>query len=378
MSEIKEQNRISAFDLARFLAMLMMMQGHTVFALASPEMVDSTIFPWNVWDFMRGITAPVFLFISGASYVFANKRQTDGILPHTTVKRRIKLAISLIVLSYLMHFPVERIYDLAFLDPKLWENFFRVNILQVIGVSLVLVTLAFAQTKDDKSVGILSFFIGAFILIISPFIEMISWFELLPAFFASYISYERGSIFTLFPFTAFMFLGVAFGAYIKQLDKSKRNRFLFHSGLAFGIPLVAMGYGIMLMEDFIGQTLYAKYDPGLAIIRLGFVFLWLAIVSQIAEKTKFLNGFYSLFGKRALFIYVIHLVVIYGSPVFNGLNKFYANSLYGTDLIVSVLFVTSITMAFTYLIHLSLSNYPKIGYFLRYSLTASVIYWLFI
>ena len=185
MSDNKEQNRISAFDLARFLAMLMMMQGHTVFALASPEMVDATIFPWNVWDFMRGITAPVFLFISGASYVFANKRQADGILPQTTVKRRIKLAISLIVLSYLMHFPVERIYDLAFLDPKLWENFFRVNILQVIGVSLVLVTLAFAQTKDDKSVGILSFFIGAFILIISPFIEMISWFELLPSFFAS-------------------------------------------------------------------------------------------------------------------------------------------------------------------------------------------------
>ena len=378
MSDNKEQNRISAFDLARFLAMLMMMQGHTVFALASPEMVDATIFPWNVWDFMRGITAPVFLFISGASYVFANKRQADGILPQTTVKRRIKLAISLIVLSYLMHFPVERIYDLAFLDPKLWENFFRVNILQVIGVSLVLVTLAFAQTKDDKSVGILSFFIGAFILIISPFIEMISWFELLPSFFASYISYERGSIFTLFPFTAFMFLGVAFGAYIKQLDKSKRSKFLFNSGLAFGIPLVAMGYGIMQLEGFIGQTLYAKYDPGLAIIRLGFVFLWLAIVSKIADKTKFLNGFYSLFGKRALFIYVIHLVVIYGSPLFNGLNKFYANSLYGTDLIVSVLFVTSITMAITYLIHLSLSNYPKIGYFLRYSLTASVIYWLFI
>ena len=71
-------SRLFALDLARLMAMLMMMQGHTLDALVNPQLMDLGTFPWNIWQFMRGLTAPIFLIVSGTVHVFAMKRDEQG------------------------------------------------------------------------------------------------------------------------------------------------------------------------------------------------------------------------------------------------------------------------------------------------------------
>jgi cytochrome b561 len=49
--------------MARFIAMIMMVQGHVIDALANPIYTPTNEFPWNLWHFARGFTAQVFLMI---------------------------------------------------------------------------------------------------------------------------------------------------------------------------------------------------------------------------------------------------------------------------------------------------------------------------
>ena len=80
-------SRLFALDLARLMAMLMMMQGHTLDALVNPQLMDLGTFPWNIWQFMRGLTAPIFLIVSGTVHVFAMKRDEQGAMSEETRKR---------------------------------------------------------------------------------------------------------------------------------------------------------------------------------------------------------------------------------------------------------------------------------------------------
>ncbi|MCX6140750.1 MAG: heparan-alpha-glucosaminide N-acetyltransferase domain-containing protein, partial [Candidatus Kapabacteria bacterium] len=82
--------RLYALDLARFMAMLFMMQGHVLDALVSSSVIDISHAPWNVWHWIRGLTAPVFLMVSGAVHVFATKRDADGRVREDVMGKRIR------------------------------------------------------------------------------------------------------------------------------------------------------------------------------------------------------------------------------------------------------------------------------------------------
>ncbi|MBP7094033.1 MAG: DUF1624 domain-containing protein, partial [Candidatus Kapabacteria bacterium] len=92
--------RLYALDLARFLAMLFMMQGHVLDTLVSPAVIDITQAPWNIWHWIRGLTAPVFLMVSGAVHVFATKRDAHGRVREDVMGKRIRWAITIMGLGY--------------------------------------------------------------------------------------------------------------------------------------------------------------------------------------------------------------------------------------------------------------------------------------
>ena len=67
-----QSNRLFGLDIARLFAMLMMVQGHTIYCLINQSILFSGTTFWNNWTFIRGFTAPVFLMVSGAVHIFAN------------------------------------------------------------------------------------------------------------------------------------------------------------------------------------------------------------------------------------------------------------------------------------------------------------------
>ncbi|MBR3090375.1 MAG: DUF1624 domain-containing protein, partial [Bacteroidetes bacterium] len=90
LNKKKQSSRIPSLDIARLLAMLMMVQGHTIYCLLDTNIINSGLWYWNTWTFIRGITAPVFLMVSGAVHIFANKRNEYGKIKKETIKKRFK------------------------------------------------------------------------------------------------------------------------------------------------------------------------------------------------------------------------------------------------------------------------------------------------
>jgi len=360
--------------------MLMMIQGHTIFEMTVVGTVNVNVFPWYVWEFLRGLTAPLFLIVSGLVNVFANKRSSEGSLPKKTVIRRFRTAVMLLLLGYFLVFPADKVFHLAFIHSSVWVPFLQVNVLQLIGSSLLLLLAIFLLTRTDKALGITAFVIAIIITVLNPIVHQIKWFTFLPEYLAAYLSMEHGSIFTIFPFTGFLFYGVALGTILKKIPPEKRIFFLKKWGLILGFIFISVGIPINyyihgLNLNFVDQL---KANSGMMLIRTGCVFIAISLITMLYTVTTRLGKFYTLFGKRALFIYITHLIVLYGLPWFNSFGQVYHQKLplYATIPIAFLIQIVSLGAAYYY--EKSLKSYPGSKMFYRYAFSAIIIFLLFV
>lgn len=380
MSNNNNSSRLTALDFTRFFAMIMMMQGHVIYELASPSTIDYSTFGWSVWNFIRGLTAPTFLFISGAVNVFANKRLEDGSLGKDIIWKRIKIAIMLLIIGYLLVFPAAKVYDLQFVSEDSWRIFFSVNILQLFSVSLLLLLTLFILTKNNKKLGYVSLFLAFLIVFASPFVHQVHWFDYLPEFFAAYLSSEHGSLFPVFPFSAYLLFGASFGVWLQRIDRNQRNEFLMKTCWKIGVPTILIGYPMMLLFNKVSVPFVdvLRVSPGFFFIRIGLVLTIISIMTFIYNLTKPLGKYYSMFGKKAIYIYVIHLMLIYGSPISVGLAKYFRSQLTLEYSILAALFVIFATLGIVYLYEYTTTKYkyPKVVF--RYAVAVYLFYFFFI
>ena len=96
--------RILFVDLARAIAVLLMVQGHTIDALLHPDF--RTSLQYNAWLYLRGLTSCTFLFLSGAAFSLTAMRHWDEQrrFSRRAVKRIRRLAFFL-ALGYFVQFP---------------------------------------------------------------------------------------------------------------------------------------------------------------------------------------------------------------------------------------------------------------------------------
>lgn len=316
--------RLYALDLARFVAMLWMMQGHVLDALVSTDALNPVEFPWNVWHWVRGLTAPVFLMVSGAAHVFASKRHSTGQIREDILAKRVRWAITIVGLGYLMVFPASRIWDLPFVPSAGWQQFLAVNILQLTGLSLLVFVLVMASTNSVRSMGIRA--VGALtaILALTPIMHSTAVMQTVPNWLAPYLTSDTGSLFPFFPFGAYLFAGVAVGVYLRETPPEHRDSQLKAHGIRIGALIAGSAFLLHLYLESQGvpATALDSADSVLLVVRrIGFVLMILSAAVAFYERTPQLRNWYVLFGTRSLYIYVIHLILLYGSPWWSGLGR---------------------------------------------------------
>lgn len=385
LNQSPSSNRIASLDLARVVAMLFMVQGHAIYAVGDPEIINVGELPWSIWHLLRGFTAPMFLLVSGAVQVFANKRLETGKLSKKTLYKRIRISLILIFIGYTLGLPVSHFYELVNINDEQWLSFFAVNILQTIGVSLLFVIFLFYITRNSLQLGIISFILSIIIIMTTTLVHNYDWFYYTPHFIASYFSHSSNSIFSLFPFTAYMLLGVSVGAFLTFYTSEQRVKILINYGFIAGILLLflSLPYNKFTWEiDSFGAFVkylnsYERISPGLSFQRLGFVLIEISFLSIIYKYTDKLRGIYVLLGKRAILIYVIHLFIIYGTPFTNGLVKFGNKSLGNLESILIAILTIVSSVLITVFIDFTLKTYEKSKIIYGSIITVYVL-WLFI
>ncbi len=373
------QTRFYALDLVRLIAMLLMMQGHVLSALVSSADLNTGEFPWSIWHFIRGLTAPVFLMTSGAVHVFANKRNADGEINRTVFFKRLRWGITLIGIGYLMVFPANRIFDLPFVPTEVWHAFFRVNILQLTCVALILLMFVISLTRSTRTFANASLAIALGITFLAPFVEQVDWFALAPEWLASYFSYAHGSIFPFFPFAAYMFFGVSVGKHLQSIPAAKRmDAFPKFTGIAGAvITALALLATVQPFTIFPAHS-YHLTGPDFVMLRVGLTLLFMSLIGLLYRATHRWGKYYSLFGKKTLHIYVGHLVLLYGTPWFHTVQP----RLFGTlslaeGISVAVLIITT-CLAGVYLLDYYQQNSRRFRQALPYTVMVALAYALLV
>jgi uncharacterized membrane protein len=372
----KNKSRLYVLDLARFIAMVMMMQGHTLDSLVSPQQLDVTTYPWSIWHFLRGLTAPIFLLISGAVSVFAIKRQADGTVGRDVIVKRARWAMILLAIGYMMMFPANRVFDLPFVQQESWKAFFQVNILHLNGVALLGLLGLSVLTRSSESLGKISFALACGIALLTPFIHAVNWFNYLPEGIAAYLSYNHGSLFPIFPFGSYLFFGVALGAFLKGYSNEQRFDILKTKMAPVGLVFLAAGFlltGLIEIMPFPAHDFHGS-SPAFVLIRVGIVSVFLSAVALLYQYTRRFENFYSFFGQKTLHIYIGHLVLLYGTPWFPSISKLYPKQLMLTDGLLIAVGVIGATLGSVYMLDRFQKKVNKGELIMKYSGFAMLAY----
>lgn len=370
--------RIYAIDFIRLTAMILMIQGHTLYYLVGMDTIDVAAFPWNVWHFVRGLTAPTFLLVSGVVHVFANKRNASGRVEKSVIVKRVRWGLALILIGMVMQFPAARLLDLEFVQPEGWMKFFAMNILQLTGVGLIGIAGLLAVTRSERQFALASTLVGAVIVVLSPVVNSHEFNNIL---FDSWLTFSSGSLFPLFPYAGYLCIGAGVGYIIKRSSRADRFASLRRfTGIA-GIILFAASFGLENVIQDLSWGVYPGHDyyrshPNWFMQRVGATFLLMFVLSFCYTLLQRWRYTISAMSSKSLHIYVAHLLVLYSWPY---PGKWFRDNA-GKFSIIEGIFVAVGLVAFCLLLAWTLRKldtvYPRQMNVIKWSMIPIILLWL--
>ena len=322
-----------------------MVQGHTLDALLARAYQSA---PWySAWVYQRGLTSCLFLVLSGFTFSVATRRHWSS---HTHLSRkavsRIRRFGFFVLLGYALHFPAGHFAELRGLSDQRWRSFLAVNVLQLIGVSLILLQLLVPLCRTPRKFAVAAFAGCALLAVATPWAWATNWAVRLPLWVAAYLSPATGSTFPLMPWAAYVLLGAGLGQVYQRwgaanLDRFG-NRFLLGTGAA--MVVAANIFGRLPFEPF-GPTDFWSNSPNQFLLRAGSVLLALGVIAHFSRRLDRLPHVFGALAQESLLIYFIHLCIVYGSVWNLGLNSYFGARLsLGRGALVVLALVGSMTL----------------------------------
>ncbi len=304
---------------------MLMIEGHTIDAVMSPLYKDGSSLLFQFWTFFRGLTAPFFFFSAGFAFVIATVKDNGGELtvPGRAWPRRLRRIITLLLIGYGLHMPLQMLYDPSSVSQEAWNVFFIADALQIISLSLLVILLVALFTKRKEAL-FKSYVIAASLsLILAPLTEPIRWETFLPHAIYPYLTFRAGSFFTFFPFSGYLFAGAAFSAAALSFPVQSRARLLSKNFMrASFVSLILFVIFFPIQMIFVSPYVdYWRALPAVNFLRFGLVTAVASLVGYLSLRVTRFPKILPAIGKSSLTIYVVHLMIVYGSPVNTGLAQ---------------------------------------------------------
>ena len=296
----------------------MMLQGHFVDSLLDNAFRDNSNIFYNIWQYFRGITAPVFFTVSGFIFTYLLVKVPQKGFENPRVKKGIKRGLQLLFIGYLL-----RMNLFGLLNGDIYDSFYLVDVLHCIGLSILGIIGIYLLTQRTRNYVFPLLLVGATVLlfVFEPVYKQFTY-ALLPDAIANYFTKSNGSVFTILPWFGY----TTFGAFLSLLFTRYKNfKYLYPTAITLftlvGLGLIFYSSPFFLaFSRFTGIQLFADiYFNNYLFIRLGDVLVAFSIFMlfrQFLMHQTFLR-----LGQNTLSIYVVHFVILYGS--FTGLGLYY-------------------------------------------------------
>jgi len=347
MTEAQAKSRMDFLDILKGLACIWMVHRHVWNALIDQNEKIPSYYP----DYLIGMAAPSFLISAGFVFIilFDSAQMKNEV--NKRMKRLLYRCAQVIALGYALQLPYFSLRKMLFnltLEQK--KYFFHANVLQCIGISLILLSLFIYLLKRINIIyaSYLAGIIGLIIIFSSPWVWEHANF---PIYFQSYFTFKTLSLFPIFPFSGILFLGAPAAAFYMQMKRKNKILMAFIIFTILGLFLMLTRWLHFIQQPFLNL---GNANPLIYLYKLGQGLFFLGIsyfLEKITGIFKFLIEYITLMGKEALFFYAFHLALVYGSPLNTGLYKLYAGSLSLNQVLLLGLLILIISLLFTILWH---------------------------
>jgi uncharacterized membrane protein len=366
--QFKAPTRLVAADVVRVFAMALMVQGHTLDVLLTP---DCQFAPWyNVWLFCRGFTAPIFMTLAGFSFALATLRRWDShVQLGPVITKRLGRFGFFVLLGYSMRIPVRPLRELRWVGPEAWQWFLQFDVLQTIGFTLMVLQLLVLILRSTRRFAVATGSLALLIAFTAPLAWNSGFVNALPLGLRSALIGTTGSLFPLLPWSAYIFLGAALGTLYVTVGQSAPS--LLREAIPVGLLLLVAGIGLERMSHQIyGDANFWPTTPHLFIARIGFVVTVLGLATFSERFLPVSPRTMQSLAEESLLVYFAHVALLYGSIWNSGLKQYLGGTmgLAHACLFVIALVGSMLTMAFYW--NRAKRSYPLPSLALRTSVIA--------
>jgi uncharacterized membrane protein len=306
----------------RGLACLLMFQTHCFDSWLRPELHQTQLY--GLSQLVGTLPAPLFIFLAGVSFALVTEKlRQKGITRAAIARQTIRRGAEIFGLGIL--FRIQE-YALGYKWVP-WTDLFRVDILNILGISMMLMgVLCWFTAGPNVSIArqrgiIFGVLAAAAIAMLTPPL----WTTWQPKFLAwplqTYINgvHTFGEpqhwLFPIFPWCGFAFAGLATG-FLVFTEFARRRESLFFMVLGAGGVAAAL---LSILFDALPAHLYAVYDywhsnPDFFLARCGVLLMILSLVYAWCKWGWAQKGFSPTIqlGQTSLLVYWVHMEFVYG------------------------------------------------------------------
>lgn len=353
------RERLKFIDMARSIAILLMLEGHFIGLTLNYSYRDNSDPFYFSWNFVRGFTAPMFFTVTGVVFVYllTNNMQA-GFFRNKRVTKGFKRSLELLFWGYLLQVNLQNIWD--YLHGNVSDWVWAFHVLQSIGVGIALLLLIFGLFKlIGKGPLALYYFIAATALFsFYPYLKNLPegsyMLEGWPQIFQNMIK-GPNSVFPIVPWVAFTLYGGMVGALLNRFHHHVRKVWFPLTFIGLGLALNLFGYAAFKFIDELSRELH--FSENLDFVfnawlygRLGQVLIVLGILMFIEKYFHIKDSLFIKVGQNTLPIYVVHVIVLYSGIFGIGLNHLIKESFNPLQAIASAIgFITVFVIFVKYL-----------------------------
>jgi len=345
INTIQDKPRLYFIDMARSIAILLMIEGHFTGSALSWEYRKYEFFAYKFWHILHGVTSPLFFTVTGIIFVYllTARGQDVGYFQNPRVKKGFKRVLTLLFWGYLIQLNLGSIIKSIYYSVPIYLDwFYAFHVLQSIAIGLFILLVIYGLYKLIK-IG--PFYIYCLLTAIVIFIlysmlkTHIEWDNkliannlldpnhrrYLPENAPSFIQnmfYGKFSDFNFLQYSGYTILGGMIGNLIRIYEKETKKWW-------FGASFIAVG----IIFNFIVPMLYAEHlisrevfiSISTYILRLGQVIGLIGILMLIDANIKIRATLFLKLGQNTLPIYIVHVIILYGGIFGLGLKPLLFN-----------------------------------------------------
>ena len=332
---IEKRPRLKFIDMARSVAILLMLEGHFIHDSLDPVYADLNNPVYATWAFIRGFTAPVFLTVTGLIFVYLMLWDRDQ--PYTQnqrVRKGFSRGVELIFWGYL-------------LQPTAF------HVLQCIGYGILIILLIFGLYKWIKVIPLWVYYfvaamgIFAFGLSLMQLPKGEPWPEGAPKFVQNMFHGEtRFSLFPLAPWVGYTMIGAMIGCLLHDLSAYVKKWIFAIVFIGAGLLIFFFVNDFLVLTDDLLKSMFGKMSFRLVqanwvFERMGMVFIELGILMVIEKLLgEVKQNLFLKIGQNTLSVYIVHMVVLYGAITGFGISRLFRESLNPYEVVLgAVLFI---------------------------------------